>query len=591
MMQKFKIISCIFVCVGFLYSDTDKVVIRDLNLQGNDHVSKNEVLFIIRQRPPTFFFRRPQFDSRLLKLDALTLENYYKSKGFLDAKVNESYKINDGYADLVFAIDEGKQYFLSDVDILGNNLITKSKISELLGMDLGNPYNPVAINENLFLLENEYHNLGKLFFSVIIQDNISDSVNVKIDIHEGKDVYLKNTYFEKLGNIDSSIVWRELTYKSGDLYSKYEIDRSSRRLREMGIFSMANFVPVKIVDSDSLVNMVIEFRRYKQREWNSTGGYDPISFAEGTPDLPAISVILEWRNRSIFNTSNQFSTKLLAGIPVETDFITPRIRYDASLSGNWFLGVRIPTIIMGYYERFIRYEGRSYQSSIDRAGVNLRQRMQLDERSYFENKVIWESFSDESEENIQERSIVMKIHLDRKDDPLYTKRGYLIDAIIKSAGFGGSREYNKADLTLQSYLDITDNSIYAMRIQLGRLWNWKYDNDFSFEKFYLGGSTSMRGWDVLMFQNTNDETDGGILRAMTNMELRQNLYKSFGITFFADGGLLTDSLKLDIIQEIKWDIGIGFTLKTPLGPARLDYAIQADDFDAKKIQLGVQYLF
>ena len=52
---------------------------------------------------------------------------------------------------------------------------------------------------------------------------------------------------------------------------------------------MANMIPVKVADSDSLVNMVIEFRRYKQREWNSTGGYDPIRFAEGADPFPALS--------------------------------------------------------------------------------------------------------------------------------------------------------------------------------------------------------------------------------------------------------------------------------------------------------------
>ena len=94
---------------------------------------------------------------------------------------------------------------------------------------------------------------------------------------------------------------------------------------------------MKVSDSDSLVNIVIEFRKYKQREWNSSGGYDPISFAEGAPELPAISGTIEWRNRSFFNTPKQFSTKLLAGIPVNANYLTPRIRYDASLSGNWIL--------------------------------------------------------------------------------------------------------------------------------------------------------------------------------------------------------------------------------------------------------------
>ena len=578
--------------LSILSADTNKILIEDLSLQGNINVSRNEIFYIIRQRPPNFFFRRPEFDPRLLKLDAFTLENYYKSKGFLDAEVEEFYEIKeDQYAHIKLKVNEGKQYFLSNVSISGNEIIDRSEIIESLRLKMGQPYNPVAINENLYLLENKYHNMGKLFFSISIQDVISDSVDVKIEISEGDDIYINSTYFQELGDIDSSIILREITYNSGDKYSKFEIDRTSNRIRELGVFSMANFIPVKVANSDTIVNMIAELKKYKQREWNSSGGLDPISFAEGTPDLPALSATIEWRNRSIFNTPKQFSTKLLAGIPVETDFITPRIRYDASLSSNWFFGIRIPTKITGYYERFIRYEDRTYKGSITRSGSNLRQRLKIDDRSYFENKIVWESFSDSSIQTIQERSILLKILLDHKDDPLFTKNGYLIDLIVKTAGFGGSREYYKTDLTVQSYLGISEKTVTAMRIQIGKIWNWNYDDDFSFEKFYLGGSTSMRAWDVLMFQNLNEKTDGGIFRFMTNIEVRRNIYKMFGVTFFADAGLLTDVMPAAAFSALNWDVGMGLSLNTPLGPARLDYAVQLDNINENKVQLGVQYLF
>ena len=44
-------------------------------------------------------------------------------------------------------------------------------------------------------------------------------------------------------------------------------------------------------------------------------------------------------------------------------------------------------------------------------------------------------------------------------------------------------------------------------------------------------------------------------------------------------------------SELIWDYGIGITVDTPLGPARLDYAIQLNDLSKQKLQLGVQNLF
>ena len=148
-------------------------------------------------------------------------------------------------------------------------------------------------------------------------------------------------------------------------------------------------------------------------------------------------------------------------------------------------------------------------------------------------------------------------------------------------------------MTFNSYFPVSRKSVLAMRIQFGKLWGWNdnYD-DYSFEKFYLGGSTSMRGWEVLRFsENEQNEPNGETVRLMTNIELRQKIYKSFGITIFFDGGLLAEAYPKDLLSELKWDSGIGITIDTPLGPARLDYAVQLDDLSKQKLQLGLQNLF
>ena len=593
-----KVAFYLWIFMGISKSENDSRLINKVLLEGNDNVTMNEVLYIVRQRPPNFFFRKPKFDDRLLRLDALTLKNYYHSKGFLDVKINDSFKeieiSNKIYVDILFNIDEGKQFFLSKVNIVGNDIIEEERIREVLGLSLKEPYNPVGLNDNLYLLENEYHEQGKLFFDVSIKDVVDDSVIVDIIINEGDNYYVRNTTFERAGNIDSSLVLRELVYKSGDRYTKSTMDKTSKHLREIGIFSTASLIPVKVTDSDSLVDIYIDLKRYKQREWNSSGGLVPISFAEGANEIDAVSATIEWRDRAFLNSPNQFSMKLLAGFTVDTSFVASRLRSDASLSTNWFFGIRFPTKIIGYYEKFTFGKATDLPEGIDRFGGNLAQRIQLKGRSYFETRTIWEGFSDRSEENIEERSISLKINIDRKDDPLFTKNGYLIQGLIKKAGFEGSREYFKTDLTFQSYLSLSKGPVYAMRIQYGSLWQWDPEyEDYSFEKFYLGGSTSMRGWQVLKFNvNEQGEPYGGTTRLMTNIELRQHLYKSLGMTLFADGGILSDEpLRSNFLGKLKWDLGIGLTFETPLGPARLDYAIQIDNKNSQQFNIGVQNLF
>lgn len=577
-----------FIC----FLSGDNTSIRNIDIKGNDNISDQVLLFILRQKSPNIFFRRPNFNPRLLKLDALTIKNYYHSKGFLDVNVIDIFEETNGSVDIVFKIIEGKQYFLSEIKISGNQLVSDKKIKQVLGLFEDHPYNPVGVNDNIYQLENLYHNMSKLFFSIKVKDNISDSVSVNIIIEEGKNVSIKNVYLEKIGNIDSSLVNREILFKSGNFYSKNIVDKTSKRLREMGVFSTVNIIPVKVVDSDSLVNLVLDFRRYKQREWNSSGGYDPISFSEGAPELPALSGTIEWRNRSFFNTPKQFSTKLLAGIPVSADFLTPRIRYDVSLSGNWFFNIRFPTTVTAYYESFILYDANKYDGDINRFGADLSQRVDFKDRSFGQIKAVWESFSDNELNLLEEKTVSFKLNIDKKDKPLYTTEGYLFLGVFKFAGFGGERNYQKIDLTNQVYFPILKNSTFAIRVQTGKIWGWDNRNsDYSYEKFYLGGSTSMRAWDVLRFKENDNSPAGKTIRIMSNVELRSFFYKDYGFTIFSDGGLLEDNFSNISFDNMKWDAGLGLTVKTPLGPARLDYAFQINNEGRRKIQLGVQSLF
>ena len=119
----------------------------------------------------------------------------------------------------------------------------------------------------------------------------------------------------------------------------------------------------------------------------------------------------------------------------------------------------------------------------------------------------------------------------------------------------------------------------------------------------------MRGWDFplqlktdsnkYLFKFKTDTTGniitylpiGELIRLMTNIEYRFPVYKSVGLTIFVDGGNLSSNMNEVVLSDFLWDGGIGITIDTPLGPARLDYAIQFDDPQTGKIQLGVQSLF
>ena len=595
----------------------DQIDIRSVNISGNESIKKKELMPLLRQRPSnfSFTFKGTSFNNRLLKMDGLTLKNYFISKGFLMVEVNESAIIDGNRADIYFEIIEGKQFFVSNVFIEGNVNLSKEKIQKILNIFSGEPFNSVLLNERVSSLQKELEKYSKLFSIIEIEPIIGDSVIVNISISEGKDVFVKDTYIEGVDSKDNNFVRRELLYKNGDRYNPKKVEKSKMRLKETGIYSLINITPVKVSESDSLVNLILTLSEYKQREWLSVGGFEPIEFYEGLDPLPSIGGFVEWRNRSIFNTNSNFSTKFLIGFPWETNFNLPRLRYDIGFDTNWIFGIRWPTKLNSFYETLINYDQENIDR-VERYGLEMLQIIMFDNRSYFQNITVWENFSDNnvstldstglinnvtSIKNLQQRSLSFRLHIDKKDDPLFPKKGYLIDLYLKSTGYllGGERNYLKLDFSINNYFMISKNSVLASRFKLGRIWSWEDSyNDYSYEKFYLGGSANMRGWEILKYSTVSNLgviPFGGTHRFLSNIEFRNQINQNLGITLFFDGGILGENFNEIQNSRLGWDIGIGLTISTPLGPVRLDYAVpyMNDEMNLSngKINFGVQYLF
>ena len=603
--------------VSINIAQEDQIDIRSVNISGNESIMKKELMPLLRQRPSnfSFTFKGTSFNNRLLKMDGLTLKNYFISKGFLMVEVKEAAIIDGNMADIYFEIIEGKQFFVSNVVIEGNINLSKEKIQKVLNIFSGEPFNSVLLNERVSSLQKELEKYSKLFSIIEIEPIIGDSVIVNISISEGEDVFIKDTYIEGVDSSDNNFVKRELLYKNGDSYDPKRIEKSKMRLKETGIYSMINITPVKVSESDSLVNLILTLSEYKQREWLSVGGFEPIEFYEGLDPLPSIGGFVEWRNRSIFNTNSNFSTKFLIGFPWETNFNLPRLRYDIGFDTNWIFGIRWPTKLNSFYETLINYDQENIDR-VERYGVEMLQRIMFDNRSFFQNITVWENFSDNnvstldstglinnvtSIKNLQQRSLSFRLHIDKKDDSLFPKKGYLLDLYLKSTGYllGGERDYFKLDFTYNNYFTISKNSVLASRFKLGRLWSWENSYiDYSYEKFYLGGSANMRGWEILKYSTMNDLGViplGGTHRFLSNIEFRKQMNQNLGITFFFDGGILGENFNELQNSRLGWDIGVGLTISTPLGPVRLDYALpyidNEIDLSNGKINFGVQYLF
>jgi outer membrane protein insertion porin family len=577
----------------------DAPQVSGVSFIGNSRINSKYLEQIINIQNKAFFTNQ-SFDRRVLKLDAISIKNFYLTKGYLDVAVIDSFTISDKSADIFFRIQEGKQYFLQSINLSGNSTLIDNQIKSIFKLKENKPFNPVAIQINRSALDEAYHEEGKLFLKTTISQLVNDSVVVNIEIQEGPDVHIKKIYIEGMKeNLDSNVIFRELEFKVGDKYVKSNIDASQRKLMEVGIFSMAAIMPVKNTTNDTTVNLVIELRELNRREIISSGGYYPVIVNEGVDPVSALGGDVAWKDRRIFNSAANFEIKSSLALPLETGFEFPRATVDILLSNQWILGLRVPTELSGFFQSFRNYE---QTDGIYRYGFQLANILRLDERSFIRTILRWELFDDKErvdKNDIENRSFRIVGRLDKTNNPIYPSTGYIINAEVISVGglLRGNRTYQKIDTGIQGYFPISKGWTFASRIKYGMIFNWNEEYDdyetLLYDKFYLGGSSSLRAWEALKFltEAVNNLPKGELTRLLVNLEIRFPLVWLFGGELFLDGGQLTNQVKNISLDSMKWGMGFGITFASPLGPIRLDYAYQVDNPESGQLNLGLLYIF
>jgi len=590
--------------------------INSVNFIGVKSFNDKQIRDVLRIHEASFLSKM-NYDRRLIKLDAINIKTLYVANGFLGVNVKDSVSITNNFADIYFIIDEGNKYYIKSIKIEGNKSISDKLVSRVLGLKVNKPFNPVKTNTNYNLLEDRYRKIGKLFANINVSDVIDDSVAINIAIDEGPDVFINNTYFTGLGIIDSVVVERELLFKKSDKYNQSDINNSQRQLLQTGIFSVANITPVKITDNNSLVNMLVELRQFEQYEWLSEGGYYPIEYYEGTEPVPGAGVLVEWRNRSLFNSGTSLSTKLSGQSLFSNNTLNPKFRFDVSLANPWFYNFKLPIRTQIYLESFKDYIslGAPY---VTRYGVELINTYFLDKierRSYIEARLYLDRFSRKDylqpdnqvlldsinatigsqKIKIEKHSFEINFRLDKSDDVLYPTNGFVYLGQVNRTGgiLGGNRDFFKLDFGIRGYKSLYKKIILAGQIKYGMIAGWSSSyHDYLYDKFYLGGSNSLRGWKMLRYRtDINGYPEGDIIRIMNNWEIRFPLWWLLGGEIFVDGGHIFDSYNNLSVNKLSWDGGFGITLATPLGPVRLDAAHPLEKNTGWQVQLGVQYIF
>ena len=618
-MHKKYLIILLLVSISFS-QNYNREIINKVSFIGNERIHSDKLEDQVELKPPSIMtFNTIDFDRRLLKLDAINIKNYYNSKGFLEASIKDSFTVTNNQVDIFFLINEGRQFFLKNVKIEGLSSLDNNKILSDLGLFKGTHYNPIIINKKLSIIDDLLQEKGKIFSTIDIDQTIQDSVEIIIKVNEGKKVYINNSWISGAERIDTMFVRKEIAFENGKIFDKKKIDKTKRNLLQVGFFTSVNIVAHTIPGEDSLVNLEVKLREFKNvGETALEFGLDEIEYVPGVRSLVGIGGSINWTDRMIFGTKNRFETDGSVVVPTEEGFIFPRLGFDIKISNQRPFSIKFPIQIKLFFQQFKNF-GDEYGPYVRRFGLQYSNIFRWNrQRSFIDFGLTFERFdeSDAFSQDIEQRKFKFHLNQDNRDNPIDPKKGSMAIFRLDAYGgpLGGNRSYIKYSIDLRNYITVLKHFTLASRINSGLISGWSNDYDqyetILFEKFYLGGSNTLRAIRPLRLLNYNNDSydndgDGAIdeddedsnipsgkeMMVLTNIELRFPLLWEFGGVLFFDGGNIYGDSQNVNLENLVWNYGVALTLNLPVGPLRVDFARDSIDPKIYQIQLGFLYAF
>ena len=592
---------------------SEKYFVGAIIFEGNNSLSSSQLKEKLKLKEPRLW-KTTEFNRRSLKLDAFSIRNYYISEGFLEVSVEENFIIqNDNSTRIIFKIKEGLRSILRSIIVEGNNSIEERQILRILGLKIDRPLNLTGMSQNYKDLEFEYHKIGKLFFSMEQNYKSGEDIDLKLFIDEGPNAYIDSVKIIGLEEIDRLFVLRELTFKAGDLYNAELIQLSERQLFETSLFSLVDIIPSKSKLGNNRVNVNVEIKELGKRDLIIEPGFAHIpSSSSGGEPISGIEGAIRLVDRSIYNTGIRLGLRSSIDLPIDAlvnrGSVPAIFRSDLSLTNNWLIKLRAPNTLKFFVDRapeLLRVDEPILRYGVEWTGI----------RRYFDQsflkgglswtRIISERMTLEEQAKEQQRSVSLRFRHRELDNLITPHNGWslTLDSEIVGWLLGGTHDYYKLEFDYRNYTTLPKRRVFAFRTKIGRMDRLSEKAPYipTYDLYYLGGSTSLRGWPAQRYMTRIiDEVErpvGGLIKVLISTELRIPLNSVFGIDLFFDGGILATSLG-DLSEQIDswrkgegWNYGAELTLSTPLGPIRFYYAIPFSFPRNGIVNLGVPYAF
>ena len=314
------------------------VEIERISFVGNSAFSDQRLRRVLQTKQAGFLrtvIQRDTFNSDQIEYDKQILKDFYRSKGYVDARVNdvtaELAEERDGYF-ITFNLREGQQFRFGQVAAVSSlPNVNADEFSAALKIKENSVYAPLAVENDIARLEYLALRKGIEFMKVMPQisrDEANKLLNVTFELTRSKRLFVERINIEgNKGTLDR-VIRRYFGTAEGDPFNPRDIGATARRLRASGLF--AN-VDISSRDGSSPEQVIIDIVVTEK----ATGS---LSLGGSYSSAQGFGAALEYGERNFLGRGQSLSLALKGGTDNQVyslRFTEPSFLYnDLSFSLN-----------------------------------------------------------------------------------------------------------------------------------------------------------------------------------------------------------------------------------------------------------------
>lgn len=565
--------------------------------------------------------RGDPFVAAQLDADIAAIRGAYRQLGFTELKIEQALSdlppASAGQAGRVvvrLAIAEGVQTRVGAIRIDGNRALGETPLRAAMRVKPGGPfYEPaVAADREAVLLA--YLDRGYQGATVAVEPAYSADrsvVDLTYRVQESRQVFVDHILI--LGNTRTSeeTIRRELLIAEGQPLGMSNLIESRRRLSALSLFRRVRITEVTHGDEPRR-DIIITVEEANRTTIAYGGGLEASqrSFigADGRADeqleiAPRGSFEIGRRNLWGRNRSLHLFSRLSfrprgesIDDPEEKRYGFNEYRLVTTYREIGAFDWNADVAVSGFLEQAVRTS-----FNFGRQGVNaeLQRRVspyiRFHVRYGFGRTKLFDDRIPEDERldvdrlfpQVRLSSFSLSVYRDTRDDPLDPARGLLLGADSELAARSIGSQVGFAKIFVQAFgfhALPTDRRVVlagALRVGLARGFEQFVGGELTVadlpasERFFAGGSTTVRGFQIDKLGAPDTITEAGFPRGgnamlLLNFEMRAALWRDVGIVGFLDGGNVFARVSDFDAGELRASPGLGLRYRSPIGPIRVD---------------------